>query len=66
MIACIPLGVMSCSNGLSFPDLALVPSICLGNCSFSPDFQVLLNIGFCSRLIFFFKFPLILLLSLPF
>jgi hypothetical protein len=36
-------------DGLSDPDLMLVPGICLENCPFHPDFLVLFSIGFCIR-----------------
>jgi len=37
-------------DGLSAPDLSLVPDICLENSPFHPDFPVLLTIGFCRRI----------------
>ena len=47
MTASITLGLWDCLDGLSDPDLTLVPCICLENCLFHPDFPVLLNVGFC-------------------
>ena len=49
MTASISLGMMDCLDGLSDPDLTLVPGICLENCPFHPGFPVLLSIAFCSR-----------------
>ena len=33
-----------CLDGLSAPDLSLIPGICLENCPFNPDFPVLMSI----------------------
>ena len=37
-------------EGLSDPNLTLVPGISLENHPFHPDLPVLLSIGFCSRM----------------
>ena len=37
-------------DGLSDPDLTLVPGICLENCPFHSGFPIVLSIGFCSRI----------------
>jgi hypothetical protein len=50
MTESISLGVMGLLNTLYDPDLSLVPGICLENCSFHPDFPVLLSIDICSRI----------------
>jgi hypothetical protein len=50
MTSSISLGVWDSLDGLSDPDLPLVFSLCLENCSFHPDFPVVLNIGYCSRI----------------
>jgi len=50
MTAAISLGVMGLFKLFVFPDLTLVPGICLGNCPFAADFQGLMNIDFCSRI----------------
>ena len=44
MTESISLGVMGLLNTLYDPDLSLVPGICLENCSFHPDFPVLLSL----------------------
>jgi hypothetical protein len=46
MTSSITLGDMDCLDGLSAPDLILVPCICLENCPLHPDFPILLSIGF--------------------
>ena len=50
MTASTSLGIMGFLDGLSAPDLTLVFGMCLENLQFHPDFPVLLNIGFCSRI----------------
>ena len=45
------MGLWDCLDGLSDPDLTLVPGIFLENCPFHPDFPVVLNIGFCGRIL---------------
>ena len=50
MTASISLGVMELFRFLSYPDLTLVPCICLENCPFQLDFPFLLSIGICSRI----------------
>jgi len=47
--ASISLWVMGLLTWFICPYLASLPAIYLENCPFPPDFQVLLNIGFCSR-----------------
>jgi hypothetical protein len=37
---------LDCIDGLSDPELTLVPGICLENCPFHQGFPVLLSIGF--------------------
>jgi hypothetical protein len=46
MTVSISLGVMVLFDGLSDSNLTLILRICLENCSFHPDFPVLLSINF--------------------
>jgi hypothetical protein len=46
MTVFISLGVMGILDGLSDPDLNLIPDICLENFLFHPDFPVLLSIDY--------------------
>ena len=50
MTASTSLGLWDYLDGLSDPDLTLGFCICLENCAVHPDFPVLLNIVFCSRI----------------
>jgi hypothetical protein len=46
MTASISLGLWECLDGLSDPDLTLVPGICLENCPPHPDFPVFFFLKF--------------------
>jgi hypothetical protein len=63
--AAVSLALLDCLAGLSYPHLTLFPVKFLGGCPCHPGSAVLLSIGFCSRMYWFFCISLVSVVMSP-